>query len=29
MVSVGLKPLMVGKVELPMTNRLGMSQLWP
>ena len=29
MVSVGLKPLMLGKVELPITNRFGTSQLWP
>jgi hypothetical protein len=29
MVSVGLKPLIDGKVELPMTNRLGISQVWP
>jgi hypothetical protein len=29
MVRVGLNPLMVGKVELPITNRFGMSQDWP
>src|SRR5215472_12032207 len=30
MVSVGLNPVpMVGKVDEPITNRFGMSQLWP
>jgi len=29
MVRVGLNPLMVGKVELPITNRFGISQDCP